>query len=177
MHIQGLYAEMVRDDISARVRQLTHAVLRRALKQALKWGMIQRNPCDAVDPPRVPKREIAPLDAAQVQKLLKAAKKDRLYTLYVLAIATGLRQGELFALRLCDVDLNRKVVSVRFTLVETATERFLAEPKSARSRRQVDLTSVRRRCPGRSPKANADGAARGQRVGLLRHVRRSAPSK
>jgi integrase len=101
--------------------------------------MIQRNPCDAVDPPRVPKREIAPLDAAQVQKLIKAAKKDRLYALYVLAIATGLRQGELFALRWCDVDLNRKVVSVRFTLVETGSERFLAEPKSAKSRRQVDL--------------------------------------
>jgi integrase len=139
VHIQGLYAEMIRDDVSARVRQLTHAVLRRALKQALKWGMIQRNPCDAVDPPRVPRREIVPLDAAQVQKLLKAAKKDRLNALYVLAIATGLRQGELFALRWCDVDLNRKVVSVRFTLVETATERFLAEPKSAKSRRQVDL--------------------------------------
>jgi integrase len=139
VHIQGLYGEMIRDDVSARVRQLTHAVLRRALKQAVKWGMIQRNPCDAVDPPRVPKREIAPLDAAQVQKLIKAAKKDRLHALYVLAIATGLRQGELFALRWCDVDFVRRVVSVRFTLVETAGERFLAEPKSAKSRRQVDL--------------------------------------
>jgi integrase len=125
--------------VSARVRQLTHAVLRRSLKQALKWGLIQRNPCDAVDAPRVAKREISPLTAQQVQVFLKAAKRDRLYALYVTAIATGLRQGELFALRWSDVDLKRRVISVRYTLVETSSERFLAEPKSAKSRRQVDV--------------------------------------
>jgi integrase len=136
---QDLRQRRIRDEVSPRVRQLTHAVLRRSLKQALKWGMIQRNPCDAVDAPRVPKREIAALDSDQVSKFLKAAKSDRLCALYVLAVATGLRQGELFALRWSDVDLKRKVVSVRYTLVETPSERFLAEPKSTKSRRQVDL--------------------------------------
>jgi integrase len=52
VHIQRLYADMKRDGIGPRVRQLTHAVLRRALKQALRWGLIARNPCDAIDPSR-----------------------------------------------------------------------------------------------------------------------------
>ncbi|MGE0610342.1 MAG: hypothetical protein AB7O62_24855, partial [Pirellulales bacterium] len=54
-HIQRLYADMEREKVGPRVRQLTHAVLRLALKRALRWGLIGRNPCDAVDPPRVPK--------------------------------------------------------------------------------------------------------------------------
>ncbi len=57
---QGLYSSLERDGVSSHNRRLAHAVLHRAFKQAVKWGMVPRNVCDAVDPPRVVRREIAP---------------------------------------------------------------------------------------------------------------------
>ncbi len=130
---------MERDGVGPRVRQLTHAVLRRALKQALRWGLIARNPCDAIDPPRVPKRQIAPLTAEQVQNLLDTAKSDRLYALYVVAIGTGMRLGEIFGLQWPDVDLKGRAINVRSTLIEINGKLSLAEPKTPKSRRRVDL--------------------------------------
>ncbi|MEX0678892.1 MAG: site-specific integrase [Pirellulales bacterium] len=142
VHIQRLYADMERDGVGPRVRQLTHAVLRRALKQALRWGLIARNPCDAIDPPRVPKRQIAPLTAEQVQQLLDAAKDGRLYALYVVAIGTGMRLGEIFGLQWPDVDLKGRAINVRSTLIEINGKLSLAEPKTPKSRRRVDLPQV-----------------------------------
>lgn len=139
IHIQRLYADMERDGVGPRVRQLTHAVLRRALKQALRWGLISRNPCDAIDPPRVPKRQISPLTADQVQTLLDFAKADRLYALYVVAIGAGMRLGEIFGLHWPDVDLKGRAINVRSTLIEINGKLSLAEPKTPKSRRRVDL--------------------------------------
>jgi len=141
-HVQRLYADMERDGVGPRVRQLTHAVLRRALKQALRWGLIVRNPCDAVDPPRVPKHEISPFTSEQVQIFLAAAKSDRLYALFVVAVGTGMRLGEIFGLRWPDVDLKGRAISVRNTLIEVNGKITLAEPKTPKSRRRVDLPQV-----------------------------------
>jgi integrase len=141
-HVQGLYADMERDEASARVRQLTHAVLRRALKQAVKWGLVPRNVCDAVDPPRVAKRTITPLTAEQVQALLMASKNDRLHALYVLAVGSGLRLGELFGLQWQHVDLEAQAITVCQTLLEVKGKLELAEPKTSKSRRRVDLPKM-----------------------------------
>ena len=139
IHVQALYADMERDDKSPRLRQLTHAVLRRALKQALRWGLVSRNACDAVDPPRVPKSEVAALSAEQVGTLFKAAEKHRLYALFVLAIGTGMRMGELFALQWRNVDLKNARLQVRHTLMELKGKLTLTEPKTSKSRRRIDL--------------------------------------
>jgi integrase len=139
VHIQRLYADMERDGVGPRVRQLTHAVLRRALKLALRWGLIARNPCDAIDPPRVPKRQISPLTTEQVQKFLETAKSDRFYALYVVAIGTGMRLGEIFGLQWPDVGLKGRAINVRSTLIEINGKLSLAEPKTPKSRRRVDL--------------------------------------
>jgi integrase len=84
---------------SARVRQMTFNVLHRALGQALLWGMVPRNVCDAVVRPRVPRPTMRTLAAAQVRLLLAEAKSDRLEALYVVAVSTGMRQGELLGLQ------------------------------------------------------------------------------
>jgi integrase len=142
VHVQGLYSEMERDGCSPRLRQLTHAVLHRALKQALKWGNVSRNVCDAVDPPRVPKKTIQPLTPGQAGDLLTAATGQPLHALYVLAITSGLRQGELFALQWADVDLDGKAVTVRHTLIEAQGKIVLSEPKTAKSRRRVSIPKM-----------------------------------
>jgi integrase len=128
--------------VGARVRQLTHAVLRRALKQALRWGIVARNPCEAVDPPRVPKRTISPLTAEQVQTFLEAAKEDRLYALCVVAIETGMRLGEIFGLQWPVVELKDRAIKVQHTLMEINGKLTLAEPKTPKSRRRIDLPQV-----------------------------------
>ena len=139
VHVQAMYADMDREGASPRLRQLTHAVLRRALKMAVKWGLVIRNVCDAVDPPRVAKREIATLSAEQVQVLLTAAKDERLFALFVLAIGTGMRMGEMFALHWKNVDLKRATLNVCQTLIELKGKLSLGEPKTAKSRRRIDL--------------------------------------
>jgi integrase len=138
-HVQGLYAAMERAGDSPRMRQLTHAVLRRALRQALRWGLIARNPCDAVEPPRVPKREMMAFGPAEVERFLAAAAGEQLEAIFVLAVASGLRQGELFGLQWPDVDLDAGVVHVRRQLEERNGELALTEPKSDKGRRRVEL--------------------------------------
>lgn len=139
VHVQAMYFALEREGASPRLRQLTHAVLSRALKQALKWDLVLRNVCNAVDPPRVPKRNVAVLSRDQVATLLEAAKGDRLETLLLVAIGTGMRLGELFALQWENVDLERAAIHVRHTLVEIGGTLTLSEPKTSKSRRRIDL--------------------------------------
>ena len=133
--------------------QRLHAVIHRALKQALRWGLVPRNVSEAVDPPKAQRKEIRPLTPEQVRTLLRTAQGDRLGALYALAITTGLRQGELFGLRWEDVDLEAGRLSVRQTLTTPKGGRRLGPPKRSKSRRSVKLTTgaVKAQRPPRAP--------------------------
>jgi integrase len=97
---------------------------------------------DAVSRPRAPRPEIRALDADQTRALLAAARGDALEALYALAVATGLRLGELLGLRWGDVDLEAAAVHVRRAAVEGRGGCVtFAEPKTSRSRRMVDLSA------------------------------------
>src|SRR5262249_2510307 len=98
-HVQSMYGTLESEGCSRRLRQLVHAVLHKALGQALKWNLVVRNVCDAVEKPRAARRTMKVLTPKQVTQLVKNAGSDRLGALYVLAIATGLRQGELLGLQ------------------------------------------------------------------------------
>lgn len=139
-HLQRLYAGRLEAGLSpASVVQL-HAVLRRALGQATKWSLVARNVASLVTPPRIERREMATLSPEQTRTLVEAAAGDRLEALYVLAINTGMRQGELLALRWTDVDLDAGALHVRATLQRTREGFVFTEPKTTSSRRQVALT-------------------------------------
>lgn len=141
-HVQGLYSALEREGASCHTRRLCHAVLRRSLKQALKWGMVPRNVCDAVEPPRIARHDIQPLTGEQVAKLFCAAEGDRLEALYLLAVASGLRLGELFGLQWKDVDLDGGAITVQYTLSEVNGKLKLTEPKTAKGRRRVELPGI-----------------------------------
>jgi integrase len=140
--VQGLYAAMQAAGDSPRLRHLTHAVLHRAFKQAVRQNLIPRNPCDAVSPPRVARATMKALNADEAGRLLSAAAGDRLEALFVLALATGMRQGELFGLMWPDLDLDAATLSVQRQLEEINGQHALTEPKSARGRRRIDLPAV-----------------------------------
>lgn len=126
-----------RGDLSPTTVRYVCSVLRIALGRALKQGKVMRNVATLVDAPAKATPEIRPLDVAQVGTFLASVAGDRLEALYTVAIATGLRQGELFALRWSDVDVEAGTLTVRHTL-ERGTCR-LAEPKTRRARRTVRL--------------------------------------
>ena len=141
-HVQALMAEMERGGASPRVRQLTLGLLRNALSRAVKWNLVARNPCLVVDRPRVPRHEARVLTQEQVRVLFDAASGDRLEALYVLAVATGLRQGELLGLQWGDIDFGRRSLTVRRQLIECGAPPELSELKTPRSRRRVDLPAL-----------------------------------
>ncbi len=140
--LQELYADRRVAGLSpASVRQL-HAILHRAFKQGMRWGVLVRNPADAVTPPRVERHEMRALDPEQVMTLVDAARGERLEALIVLAVTGGLRQGELLALRWRDIDLEGAALQIHGTLQPTKGGFVVAPPKTARSRRQVALSMV-----------------------------------
>ncbi|MDO8615019.1 MAG: site-specific integrase [Dehalococcoidia bacterium] len=142
--LQALYAEMqANGSAPATIRQL-HAVVHRALRQALRWNLVARNVADLVTAPRVPRTEMQVLSPEEARCLLEAARGDRLEALYVLALTTGMRQGEILALHWKDVDLDRGTVNVRFTLHHVRDGFVFTDPKSSRSRRQIALTEAAR---------------------------------
>lgn len=128
--------------LSARRVQYLHAVLRRALVTAERWGIASRNVSKLVDPPRVRRHEIRPLTPTQARQLIETAVSDRLQALYVVAVGTGMRQGELLALRWEDVDLEARRLQVRHTLARVDGKLVLLEPKTDRSRRTIALAHL-----------------------------------
>jgi integrase len=142
LHLQGLYRDRLDSGLSPSTVQKIHHVIHKALAQAVRWDLIPRNPADAVKAPTASTKEMRPLSADEAKRLLEAAKGDRLEALYVLAVHTGMRRGELLGLKWEDVDLEGATVRVRRTLMRTDNGRRLAlgEPKTKKSRRMVRLT-------------------------------------
>ncbi len=128
--------------LSPRRVQYIHAVLRRALGQAEKWGKVARNVAKLVDAPRVDQVEIQPFTPEEARAFLQAIKGERLEALYTLAIATGLRQAELLGLAWTDLDLDEAQLTVRTTLQRIDGEFHFVEPKTARSRRTLALPDM-----------------------------------
>ena len=117
-----------------------HVTLHKALKQAVRWGYMTKNPADDVDPPKVITKEVHPLTREEAKRLLSTVQGDRLEALYVVALHTGLRQGELLALKWDDLDLQARRLQVRRTLTKDGGKLTVGPTKTAKGRRTVKLT-------------------------------------
>jgi integrase len=144
-NVQALYAAKLRDGLKPSSVRYIHAVLHRALEQAVKWNLIPRNPARAADPPKIREDEITPLNSEQARRFLDAAAREKFEALYVLSLTAGLRMGEALGLRWTDIDLdaqtlrvNRQLQRMRRDGVKSGTLEF-SEPKNA-SRRTIDLS-------------------------------------
>ncbi|NLG84116.1 MAG: site-specific integrase [Firmicutes bacterium] len=134
--------------LSARTVNIMHGILRRALKQAVKVGLVARNVTDAVSPPRQQRREIRVLTPEEQARFLAVLDRHRLGPAFLLILATGLRRGEALALRWSDLDLAAGVANISRSLVEVRDrskpkgERLtlvFQEPKSRSGRRTVPI--------------------------------------
>jgi integrase len=142
LHLQGLYRDRLDSGLAGSTVQKIHHIVHKALAQAVRWSLIPRNPAESVKAPTPTPKEMHPLSAPEALRLLDAAQGDKLEALYVLAVHTGMRRGELLGLKGSDVDLDSATIRVRRTLTRTDNGRRLAlgEPKTKKSRRTVRLT-------------------------------------
>jgi integrase len=140
-HIRRFRRRKLDEGLSTRTVQYLLFLLRKALQQAVEDGLISRNVAQGAKVSQVGKEEIRPLSPEQTKRFLEAAKSDRFEALYVLAVHTGLRQGELLGLRWEDVDLEARSLCVRRTLSGAEGGRpVFSAPKTVKSRRSVGLT-------------------------------------
>lgn len=149
LHVQQLYARLQENGradgkggLSPRTLLHVHRLLSEALRQAVRWQIIPRNVCQAVEAPQARRAEMRTLSPEETRRLLEAAKaEDTAYgDVIVLAIHTGLRLGELLGVRWEDVDLEKGALTIRRALQYVPGEGLaFREPKTARARRTLPL--------------------------------------
>nr|HET6903255.1 site-specific integrase [Ktedonobacteraceae bacterium] len=138
--VQAFYSKKINEGLSPKTVTNVHGVLHKALDNAVKWNMLSRNVCDAVTPPRVPRKELNYLTKEQAHTLLKEVKAHKLEALLTLAITTGMRRGELLALRWQDIDFENGSIQVKRAVSYMKEYGYVeSEPKTARSRREIML--------------------------------------
>ena len=148
VHIQSYYADALksgRKDGKGGLSQQTvhhHArLLSVALRRARALRLIATNPLEDTIRPKVERKELKTLEPDEAAKLLATAEGTRLFVPVFIALATGLRRGELLALRWCDVDLPGKTLRVVQSLEQTDAGLRFKAPKTKRSRRTIALPS------------------------------------
>lgn len=141
--VQMLYAALLDREkgpgLSGTTVNHLHGSLHKALDAAVRLGLVARNVTELVDVPRVAHHEIHPLSGDQAHMLLDAASGERLEALYALALAAGMRQGELLALHWGDVDLDAGKLSVRWNVRHRDGTFTFRQPKTRKSRRRISL--------------------------------------
>lgn len=152
LHIQSLYRKLLESGrtgdtstgkkgqgLSPAAVRGVHRTLRRALGLAVKWGLLVRNPAEAVEQPKRAKAEQKTLAPEEIARLLDASKKTERYSFYLAAVTTGMREGELLGLRWQDVDLERGTATVKQQLSRAGEHPSFSEPKTAHGARIVSL--------------------------------------
>jgi integrase len=135
--LQGVYAAM--GGVSDRTRLHAHRVIHRMLRHAAQWGVVHQNVAALVDAP-TGSREIELLTAPQIQTVLQILRGRTLYPIAITALATGMRRGELLALRWQDVDLNGARLRVERSLEQTTRGGLVFKsPKTRHGRRTITL--------------------------------------
>ena len=140
--VRWFYRDRLASGLSPASVHKLHVVLHKALKAAVSDGLIPRNVAAGLKLPKLSREEIDPLNREEARRLLEAAKGERLEALYMLALNTGMRLGELLALNWDDVDLEGEVLRVRRTLTRSGKVYTTGEPKTRNSRRVIRLTGA-----------------------------------
>lgn len=137
--VQRLLNGLLAQGLSSTTVQHVRASLRKALNQALRWGLVSRNVATLIDPPKSVRYRVEPLSPEEALALLQAFEQHRLGPLYTLMLGTGLRLGEASGLRWPDVDVDTGRITVRHALQRVDGSLTLLEPKSTTSRRTITV--------------------------------------
>jgi len=148
-HLNAMYGELARSGrrngkggLGARTIAYIHKTLNRALRDAVRWRLIVRNPATDADPPKPAEKPMRYWTPEQLRAFIEYAPEDRLQAGWVLFATSGLRRGELLGLRWSDLDLEAGRLSVQQTLIAVGYEVRFSEPKTERGRRSMTLDPV-----------------------------------
>ncbi len=141
-HIQRLYNLLLEQEIGTYTILKIHSILHSALSQAVKLGIIPRNPASVVKTPKEPSEEMQILDESQLSKLLVATRDHRLGTLIYLEVSSGMRQMEVLGLKWTDIDWIRQTIKVERQLVRPDGKGIqFAPPKTKFGKRTIDIST------------------------------------
>jgi integrase len=136
--LNTLYRQL-HETLAPRTVRHVHRLLHRVFGHATKWGNIKRNIVTLVDSPKVPATEAAVLQTADIPRMFTALQGQAFYPLAVVALGTGIRRGELCALRWQDVNFDKATINVERSLEQTRKGLRFKSPKSARGKRSISL--------------------------------------
>lgn len=140
-HLQEYYTTTLNAGVSTGTVRYHHAVLHVALQTAVRWGLLPRNPADAVSLPKIRRAEMQTWDEDELTRFVELAKDTPYHALFYTALFTGMRRSELLALRWQDVDLLLSQIRVNRGLHHLKDGSYIfTEPKSAKSRRTIALS-------------------------------------
>lgn len=141
LDVQALYSDLQERGLSSRTVRYTHAVLSSGLKQAVKWGLIIRNPASMTELPKQTRKEMQSLSPESAASFLAAAAKDKWGIIFSFALVTGMRPEEYLGLQWKDIDFQSGLVTVQRTLCwrRRGGGWYFGEPKTSRSRRSIPL--------------------------------------
>jgi integrase len=138
-HVAAMLERARKAGLSPQTIVNIRTVLRSALNQALKWGLVARNVAALVDPPRIPQPKFHALETEDARQLLTTARGLRFEAIYVLALTLGMRRGEILGLSWPDVDLDNSVVRINQSLQRFDGHLQITEVKTKRSRRVIAM--------------------------------------
>lgn len=138
LDLTNLLARKLEEGKAPRTVKLIRFVAKAALGFAVDMQLLARNPADVVKNPKIEQKEMKAWTPQEARGFLEVAKGDRLYPLYVLALDTGARLGELLGLKWANVDLDGGIIDIRHALTK---RRELTAPKTKRSLRKVDISA------------------------------------
>src|SRR5881296_264452 len=144
LHLQQMYSELIERGLAGGTVLNLHLVLAQALAQAVRWGLIDRSPAAGASPPRPRRPEPVVVDTALASRILAAVAGTPMELPAVVALATGMRRGEILALRWADLDGSFTTAQVRRSLQVCGEGMAFVEPKTRRSRRSVALPAFLR---------------------------------
>jgi integrase len=145
VEIQSVYSNMLlakdRGGLGLKSRSViyTHRIFSSALKQAVKWRILSNNPCQLVDLPKRDKTQMKAMSSDEVEKFLIEAKKDPYYVIFALMLGTGLRPGEVLALKWEDFSPATGNLNIQRALENVRGKISFKVPKTPRSRRNIKL--------------------------------------
>ncbi len=146
-HIQALYSTLLKQGLSPATVGRVHAVLASSCKDAVKWKRIAVNPCASVTSPKQVQKDMKFLTVEQAQHLLETVRGHTLEAMIVLAVLTGMRRGELFALRWEDINFSKGTIHIHRSLSYENADgsgcRYRGDlPKTAAGKRTIPLPDV-----------------------------------
>jgi integrase len=137
--LRELYSSKLAEGLAVETVRHLHKVIRAALNQAEREDLVVKNVCRQVRPPRKQRYEINPLSPNEARRLRETLRGHPDEALHVLALSTGMRQGEILGLRWRDCNLDSGYISVNRSLVFVRNDWHLEETKTSSSRRRIHL--------------------------------------